>query len=62
MALRVNTGGLKEIGTAEPEHDPEFSDRIDKAFEKARKRKKRNRIIIAVVLIVMLGVYLLRFY
>jgi len=60
--MKTNTGGLKEFESVEPEYDPEFSDRIDKAYEEARKRKKRNRIIIAVGLIIMLGVYLLRFY
>ena len=60
--MKTHTGGLKEIGYAEPEHDPEFDNRIDIAFEEARKRKKRNRIIIAGGLIIMLGIYLLRFY
>jgi len=60
--MKTHTGGLKEIGYAEPGHDPEFDERIDKAYEESRKRRKRNRIIIAVGLIILLGVYLFSFY
>ena len=40
---KLDTGGLKEFGYAKPSYDLEFNDNIDAAFEKAKKRKKRER-------------------
>jgi len=41
---------------------PEFIDGIDEEYEESRKKRKRIRRILAVVMIIILGVYLLRFY
>jgi len=57
MSLITKVGGMKEFGNTEPEYGPEFARDIDEAYEKARKRKKRNGIIIAVILIIMLMIY-----
>ena len=43
--------GLKEINYIESKQDLEFFEDIDEDYEKAKKRKKRNKIIIAVILI-----------
>ena len=43
--------GLQEINYTESKQDLEFFEDIDEDYEKAKKRKKRNKIIIAVILI-----------
>jgi len=60
MKFKTHTGGLKEFGYAKPKRDPEFEERIDAAFEKARKRKLRNkRILILITVVIILGGYFL---
>ena len=58
--ITINTGGLKKLGYAEPSPDYEFDEGIDRAYEKARVRKKKEKfikILIVVVIILVLGVW-----
>jgi len=42
--------------------DPKFIDGIDEEYEGAKKKKRLIRRILAVIMIIILGIYLLRFY
>ena len=53
---RVNTGGLKTFIGSTPERDFELEEAIDEGYEKARIRKKRNRIITIIIVIVILAI------
>jgi hypothetical protein len=66
MKTKVNTGGLKTFVSSDKplERDLEAENRIDNAYERVRKRKKRNKIITwtIIILLVLVGaIYLWRF-
>ncbi len=62
----VNTGGVKKFVYGKnynPKNTPEQNETIDKAWEKHRKMKKRNKIIkiigFVILILVVIGAYFL---
>jgi len=62
MRITTHTGGQKEFGYAKPSEDPEFDERISKAYEKARKRKKIEGRGMLILALLILGVILLKYW
>lgn len=61
MADRINTGGLRSFESTRPDRDPELEKQIDLGYKKAEERKRRNRILwimgIIIVLVVLGLIY-----
>lgn len=57
MEERVNTGGLISFSPRKTEITPEREKAIDEAYEKAKIRKKRNKILTTIIiLLIALGI------
>ena len=55
MKERVNTGGLRSFGVSREKLDEARAKDIEQAYEKARLRKRRNKIILWIVILAVVG-------